>query len=88
LDDVDWYWTYDVMEWSISEKEHLFGVDGLEKVFERMDEDVPESYRGLNYPDSEEIILTHDHPESTHIFKPIIERLLAKGLIFKFPSLK
>jgi len=88
LDDVDWCWTYDVVEWSTFTKEHLYGIDSLEKVFERMDEDVPEGGRGLNYPDSEEIIIIHDHPETTHIFKPIIERLLAKGIIFKLPSLK
>lgn len=88
LDDVDWYWTYDCKEWAIFSEEHSYGIDSLEKVLERMDEDVPEGCRGLNYPDSEEIILTHDHPESTHIFKPIIERLLAKGMIFKLPSLK
>jgi len=88
LDDVDWCWTYDVVEWSTFSEEHLFGIDSLEKVLERMDEDVPEGGRGLNYPDSEEIIVTHDHPETTPIFKPIIERLLAKGIIFKLPSLK
>jgi len=88
LDDVDWYWTYDLVEWSTFTEEHLFGIDSLEKVFERLDEDVPEDGRGLNYPDSEEIILIHDHPETTPIFKPLIERLLAKGLIFKLPSLK
>jgi len=88
LDDVDWHWTYDIVEWSTFTEEHLYGIDSLEKVFERMDEDVPEDGRGLNYPNSEEIILTHDHTETTHIFKPIIERLLAKGMIFKLPPLK
>ena len=74
----------------LSEKEYhqLYEIDSLEKVFERMDEDVPEGSRGLNYPKSEEIILVHDHPETTHMFKPIIERLLAKGMIFKHPPLK
>jgi len=51
-----------------------------------MDEDIPEGGRGLNYPDSEEIILVHDMSESTSIFKPIIERLISKKLVFKLPS--
>jgi len=61
-------------------------IDSLEKVFGRMDEDIPEGGRGLNYPDSEEIILVHDMSESTSIFKPIIERLISKKLVFKLPS--
>jgi len=90
LDDADWYWTYDVLEYAVLEKEYrqLYGIDSLEKVLERMDEDVPEGNRGLNYPKSEEIILVHDHHETTNMFKPIIERLLAKGIIFKPPPLK
>jgi len=87
LNDVDWYWTYDVLEWTIFTKEHVFGIDSLEKVYQRIDEDVPEGCRGLNYPNSEDIILIHDHPETARMFKPIIERLLAKGIIFKLPRL-
>lgn len=89
-EDADWYWTYDALEWAVPKKEYhqLYEIDSLEKVFERMDEDVPEGSRGLNYPKSEEIILVHDHPETTHMFKPIIEHLLAKGMIFKPPPLK
>jgi len=87
LDDVDWYWTYDCMEYTVFEKQ-LFGIDSLEKVLARMEEDAPEDCRGLNFPDSEDIILIHDHPETMHMFKPIIERLLTKGIIFKLPKLK
>lgn len=86
LSDVDWLWTYDVVEWSVYSDRHLYEIDSLEKVFARMDENVPEGGRGLNDPASEEIILTHDHVESTEIFKPIIERLLSKDLIFKLPT--
>jgi peptidoglycan/xylan/chitin deacetylase (PgdA/CDA1 family) len=81
--DIDWYWTYDVLEWSIFDSNPLYGVDSLEKVLERMEEVVPEAMRGLNTPGSEEIILTHDHVETTQYFETIINRLLAKGLVFK-----
>lgn len=87
LKDRDVYWTYDCLEWAVFRKNHLFGIDSLEKVFERMEEDVPEGCRGLNFPGSEEIILIHDHPESTPLFKPIIERLLSKGIEFRLPKL-
>jgi len=86
-EDVDWYWTYDVMEWSIHADQPMFGIDSLEKVYARMDEDEPEGGRGLNDPRSAEIVLTHDHPETTDIFALIIERLISKGLSFQPPPL-
>jgi len=86
-DDVDWYWTYDVMEWSIFAEQHLFGIDSLEKVFARMDEDEPEGSRGLNYAGSAEIVLMHDHAETAAYFELLVERLLEKGLVFELPGL-
>ena len=81
--DVDWYWTYDCMEWSVFQPQPYFGIDSAEKVYARMDENVPEGGRGLNDSRSEEIILLHDHVQTTDIFEAIIERLLAKGLEFR-----
>ncbi|MFH1307377.1 MAG: polysaccharide deacetylase family protein [archaeon] len=88
LDDADWYWTYDCFEYSIFSKNPYFGIDSIDKVYARMDEDVPEGCRGLNYPDSEEIILLHDHDDTTKYFKLIIEKLLSKGIKFKLPELR
>lgn len=84
-DDVDWYWTYDVMEHTIFDEKPTFGIDSIEKVYERMDEDVPEGSRGLNFPGSEELILIHDHPRTSHLFRPIMDRLIAKGVVFSLP---
>jgi len=86
LTDIDWYWTYDIVEWSIYHERHAHGVVTLADVYARMDEIEPEGGRGLNTPGSAEIILTHDHVETTPIFAPIIERLLAKGLRFCLPA--
>ncbi|HBY09449.1 MAG TPA: polysaccharide deacetylase [Chloroflexi bacterium] len=86
LDDVDWFWTYDVVEWSTFHAQHAYGIETLADVFARMDENVPEGGRGLNDFRSAEIILTHDHVETTLIFTAIIERLLSKGLDFRLPA--
>lgn len=86
LTDIEWRWTYDVMEWSINAAEHLCGVDSIERVFARMDEDAPESGQGLHFAGSEEIVLTHDHTNTGEFFEPILKRLLAKGLTFKLPG--
>lgn len=86
--DVDWFWTYDVMEWTTFEKVHSLKIDNLKKVFERMEEDAPEDFRGLNHAGSDEIIVIHDHTQTTHMFEPIIEKLLAMGVVFKSPLLR
>ena len=84
--DADWSWTYDVLEWSPFADAPLFGIDSLEKVLDRMDEDEPEHGRGLNSGDSEEIMLMHDHQKTAAFFGLLIERLLDKGLTFSAPS--
>jgi len=88
LRDVDVSWTYDCMEYLARKKEPTFGIIGLKQVLERMDEDVPDGGRGLNFPDSNEIVLTHDHSETADMFVPIIEKLLDKGLKFELPNFK
>ena len=50
LDDVDWYWTYDTLDWSAFSDDPMYGVDSVEKVFARTEEDVPDGGRGLQYP--------------------------------------
>jgi len=84
--DVDWYWTYDVMDWSIHSGEPQQGVDSIEKVLARMDEDDPENGKGLTSGDSAEIILLHDHEETSQYFKRIVDSLLAKRLSFQLPE--
>jgi len=83
--DVDWYWTYDVMDWSIHSNEPRQGIDSIEKVLARMDEDEPENWKGLNSGDSAEIILLHDHEDTSMYFKRIIDHLLGKGFSFQLP---
>ena len=82
LNDVDWQWTYDCFEYTIFSR-HQHGIDSIEKVLERMDENVPEGCRGLNYFSSDDIILTHDHDKSSKYFEIIINKLLEKGIVFK-----
>jgi len=84
--DVDWYWTYDCLEYALFSSKNHFGINSIEKVFSRMDEDVPEGCRGLNYPNSEDIILLHDHEETTKYFEPILNRLLQKKIELRRPE--
>jgi peptidoglycan/xylan/chitin deacetylase (PgdA/CDA1 family) len=83
LDDVDWHWTYDCMEWAPFEKSPPYGINSLHQVFDRMDQDVPEGGRGLNFSFSEDIVLIHDHVQTTEMFPLILGRLLSKGVRFQ-----
>lgn len=85
LDDVDWYWTYDTLDWSVFADTPLHGIDSLEAAYARMDEELPEEGRGLNFAGSEDIVLIHDHEESTSIFPLLINYMIEKGLQFKLP---
>jgi peptidoglycan/xylan/chitin deacetylase (PgdA/CDA1 family) len=85
-DDADWSWTYDCAEWSISVPERMDGIDSIEKVLARMDRYEPNTGFGLNSPSSAEIILTHDHLETTVYFPQMIDGLRAKGLQFTLPE--
>ena len=91
--DYDVYWTYDTRDWQfmaekdkpipeVSKTDQYFNIKQLK---ERMDEDVPEGCRGLNYKKSSDIILLHDYVGTEYLFEPLLEALSAKGLYFKKP---
>ncbi len=88
--DVDWHWTYDVMEWSVMQRRPSLGVRALPQVLERMDSAVPPDLRGdveessiwLQSP-SDEIILVHDHKETAHLMPAILNALQGKELVFQ-----
>ncbi len=79
---VDWLWTYDAMEWCVYQENPPFGVRTLDDVLEMMELDLPERWMGLNYPDSDEIIVVHDHPQTSDIFGAIIKGFVDLGIQF------
>jgi peptidoglycan-N-acetylglucosamine deacetylase len=83
--DADWFWTYDTHDWALNVDDPPHGINSTEKILARMDEDVPETGRGLNYDGSADIVLTHDFAANGGVFVAEVERLLAKGIQFKSP---
>ncbi|MHA1586081.1 MAG: polysaccharide deacetylase family protein [Candidatus Heimdallarchaeota archaeon] len=88
--DFDVYWTYysfdcEVAEYRESGTKSSLGYYHLRTIIDRMDEDVPEGCRGLNYRGSNDIILVHDYPGIEDIFVPLIRAFLKKGIYFKLP---
>lgn len=91
--EIDWTWTFDVMEWSILMSKPMMNLSSVDKVLERMEEASPIDCRGnwdeprwLDAPFSREIILTHDHAKNTTFFRSLIEKMLSLGI--QFPTEK
>ncbi|MBK8565295.1 MAG: polysaccharide deacetylase family protein [Saprospiraceae bacterium] len=89
--DVDWHWTFDVMEWAVFQKKPPQGLSSLEKILRRLHSTRPTDTRGhlwwskrwLGNPVSSEIILMHDHEESGGLFRPLLEALVLLPIEFK-----
>ena len=75
--------TYDSYDWTVADKNYEHGIKNLKDLFARMDENVPEGMRGLNFKGSSDIIMMHDDPRIKDIFIPMIEKLLKKGIKFQ-----
>lgn len=80
---VDWYWTYDAMEWCTFQEKSPYGIKTLNDVIDLMDIDLPEQWMGLNNNQSNEIIVIHDHDQTIDLFEPIIKAILQKEITFK-----
>ncbi len=89
-DDIDWSWTFDIMEWALSEKKPTLGLKNMDKIFKRMEQGRPSDCRGfLGFEkrwmssDSAEVILLHDHEETNEAFFQIIDKLSTMRLDFE-----
>lgn len=88
--DIDLLWTFDIMEWAII-KQNIKGLETMEDVLERVESRKPKDYlkaygnrkRWLGNHDSDEIILLHDHIETSVEFKNIINKLISLQIEFK-----
>lgn len=87
--DVDWHWTFDVMEWATQLRRPTFGVKNWEAIEQRLNAMSLKDCRGTIHENqtwlasaSDEIILLHDHAETAHFLPDILNILLAKKLQF------
>lgn len=70
--------SYDTYDWTVADKSYEHGIDSLKELLKRMDENVPEGCRGLNYKKSDEVIMMHDDSRIKSMFKPMIKKLQTK----------
>jgi peptidoglycan-N-acetylglucosamine deacetylase len=88
--DFDWHWTFDPMEWALSQSKPKFGIGTKEKVLQRIASRYPRDTRGFLFfqkrwignPTSAELIVMHDHDETGAYFGEMIDALLDLGLVF------
>ena len=81
LNDIDWRWTFDVIEYATL-YDGKYELRTIDEVYKRLDSDHVERGQSINSTNTDEIILVHDMPETTEYFSEIIERLTAKNLQF------
>jgi peptidoglycan-N-acetylglucosamine deacetylase len=79
--DADWYWTFDTMDWAVSENE-LSVKDALT----RLDIHDPEQRLALGENSSSDILLLHDHDHPARAFESLIEALVSRPLQFALPG--
>lgn len=77
--------TYDSFDWCLEEGEGMFSYHDLPTVLSRIDENVPEGGRGLNNPNSNEIIMMHAWIPFKD-FKAIIDKLQTKVKFINIPT--
>lgn len=76
--------TYDSFDWCLEEKKGMFGYHDLPTILARIDEDVPEGGKGLNNPNSNEIIMMHAWIPM-NAFSALINKILEKNIKFELP---
>ena len=79
--DADWYWTFDTMDWAISQNE--LSVDDA---LARLDVDDPAQRLALGDSSSADVVLLHDHSHSARAFERLIEALASRPLRFALPD--
>lgn len=90
FEDLDWHWTFDIMEWATFEYRPTLGIKNLYKIIQRLTSKYPDDCRGKIgtekrwlASENDEIILLHDHEETSPIFNAIIDELLKLPISFE-----
>lgn len=82
FDFVDVRCTFDQMEYYLGVDNAPYGMDIEETILARIDEDVPYEGRSLNCLDTTDIILVHDHYNTTELFYKIVNKYIDKNFEF------
>jgi len=84
-EDADIYWTFDIREWCLK-GDYDPKIRSIEDVLRLMRQKTHKSGGSLVSNRSREIILIHDHEETTKHFFKIIDKLLEMRIKFEMPK--
>ncbi len=79
--DADWYWSFDTMDWAISQNEL-----SVQDAVARLHLHDPAQQLALGDSSSSDVIVLHDHDHSAHAFESLIEALASMPLRFALPG--
>lgn len=82
FDSLDVRSTFDQMEYFLGIENAPYGMDKEEAILGRVDEDVPYAGRSLNCLETTDIILIHDHDNTTELFFKIVDKYIEKNFEF------
>ncbi|MDP4088524.1 MAG: polysaccharide deacetylase family protein [Bacillota bacterium] len=82
LEGIDVRCTFDQMEYFFGTDYAPYGMDKEAAILARIEEDVPYGGRALNCLETTDIVLVHDHENTTELFYKIIGRYVEKGFEF------
>lgn len=82
FDFLDVRCTFDQMEYFLGKDYAPYGMENEVAILGRIDEDVPYGGRALNCLDTTDIILMHDHEDTSELFYKIISRYIEKDFEF------
>ncbi len=75
--------TFDQSEYWLGQAGAPWGLSTEAAILARIEEDFPYQGRSLNCMDTADIILVHDHENTTGLFYKILERYQEKGIAFQ-----
>ncbi len=83
LTGVDTRCTFDQSEYWLGKPNAPWGLATEKAILARIEEDLPYDGRSLNCDETADIILVHDHDNTTALFYRIIARYVEKGIQFR-----
>lgn len=85
--DLDVYWTFDIKEWCLKGN-YDPQLKSLNDILYRMEQKEHEQGGSLLNTNSNEIIIMHDHEETTDFFFKLIDKLLDMNIKFRLPKFR
>jgi peptidoglycan/xylan/chitin deacetylase (PgdA/CDA1 family) len=79
-DDIDWLWSYDIQEWAIHYNDPRYQLTE-----EQVRHNLYKYLKTFDYQ-KDQVILTHDHEDTSALFPVLIDTFIEAGVEFRLPE--